>query len=124
MRPIALTLALLATATSLSACGSTAVNSNATVVQVTATDTTCILDRSESAAGPTVFTVTNDGSEITEVYVYAEADGAFTHVVSEVENIGPGTLRDLEVDLSAGTYEVACKPGQTGDGIRATFRVA
>jgi iron uptake system component EfeO len=40
-----------------------------------------------------------------------------------VENIGPGTMRDLSVDLGAGTYEVACKPGQTGDGIRQKITV-
>jgi uncharacterized cupredoxin-like copper-binding protein len=44
-------------------------------------------------------------------------------VVSEVENIGPGTSRDMDVDLSAGTYEVACKPGQKGDGIRQQITV-
>jgi uncharacterized cupredoxin-like copper-binding protein len=67
--------------------------------------------------------VTNDGSKVTEVYVYAKSGDAFTRVVSEVENIGPGTSRDLDVDLSAGTYEVACKPGQKGDGIRQKITV-
>lgn len=124
MRPIALTLALLASTASLTACGTgTDAGAPATTVQVTATDTTCVLDRTDVAAGRTRFTVTNGGSEITEVYVYAEADGAFTSVVSEVENIGPGTSRDMEVDLGGGTYEVACKPGQTGEGIRATLMV-
>jgi uncharacterized cupredoxin-like copper-binding protein len=67
--------------------------------------------------------VTNDGSKVTEVYVYAKSGDAFTKVVSEVENIGPGTSRDLDADLSAGTYEVACKPGQKGDGIRQKITV-
>ncbi|MDQ1599118.1 MAG: iron uptake system component EfeO, partial [Actinomycetota bacterium] len=69
------------------------------------------------------FAVTNDGSKVTEVYVYAKSGDAFTKVISEVENIGPGTSRDLDVDLSAGTYEVACKPGQKGDGIRQKVTV-
>ena len=43
--------------------------------------------------------------------------------MGEVENIGPGTSRDFTVDLGAGTYEVACKPGQTGDGIRTEITV-
>jgi len=61
---------------------------------------------------------------VTEVYVYGEQDGAYTRVISEVENIGPGTSRDMEVDLAGGTYEVACKPGQTGDGIRTQITVS
>ena len=93
-------------------------------VAVTATDTACTLSKSELAAGSTTFEVTNSGSKVTEVYVYGEADGAFTKVVSEVENIGPGTSRDMTVDLGGGTYEIACKPGQTGDGIRAKVTVA
>ncbi|HSF27128.1 MAG TPA: cupredoxin domain-containing protein [Actinomycetes bacterium] len=93
-------------------------------VAVTATDTSCTLSRSELAAGSTTFEVTNSGSKVTEVYVYGEKDGAFTKVISEVENIGPGTSRDMTVDLGGGTYEIACKPGQTGDGIRATVTVA
>jgi iron uptake system component EfeO len=44
-------------------------------------------------------------------------------VVAEVENIGPGISRDMSADLAPGTYEVACKPGQTGDGIRAPLTV-
>ena len=44
--------------------------------------------------------------------------------VIQVENIGPGTSRDFTVDLSAGTYEVACKPGQKGDGIRTPVTVS
>ena len=31
--------------------------------------------------------------------------------------------RDMTADLGHGTYEVACKPGQTGDGVRATLTV-
>ena len=46
-----------------------------------------------------------------------------TTVVAEVENIGPGTSRDMTADLAPGTYEIACKPGQTGDGIRAQLTV-
>jgi uncharacterized cupredoxin-like copper-binding protein len=95
-----------------------------TEVSVSASDTACTLSKTELAAGSTTFEVTNSGSKVTEVYVYGEADGAFTKVISEVENIGPGTSRDMTVNLSGGTYEIACKPGQTGDGIRATVTVA
>ena len=43
--------------------------------------------------------------------------------MGEVENIGPGLSRDLHVELPAGTYETACKPGMIGDGIRGAFTV-
>ncbi len=92
-------------------------------VAVTATDDACELDRSEVPSGQTMFTVTNDGSSVTEVYVYGAEGGEYTRVISEVENIGPGTSRDMQVDLLSGSYEVACKPGQTGDGIRTELTV-
>lgn len=91
----------------------------ASVVKVTASDDACGLDSTELAAGSTTFRITNSGKKVTEVYVYAERD----RVVSERENIGPGTNADLNTDLAAGTYEVACKPGQTGDGIRTKISV-
>lgn len=93
-------------------------------VAVTAGDDECTVDPTDLAAGQTTFEVTNAGSSVTEVYVYAEENGEYTKIVSEVENIGPGTSRDMEVDLTSGTYEVACKPGQTGDGIRTQITVS
>lgn len=104
--------------------GSASEGSSRAAVAVTAGDDECIVERTDLEAGPTTFTVTNSGSEVTEVYVYGEENGEYTRVVSEVENIGPGTSRDMEVDLAGGTYEVACKPGQTGDGIRTQITVA
>jgi uncharacterized cupredoxin-like copper-binding protein len=98
-------------------------SSSGTTVAVASGDDSCDVERTDLEAGPTTFAVTNEGSSTTEVYVYGESDGEFTRVVSEVENIGPGTSRDLEVDLPEGTYEVACKPGQTGDGIRTEITV-
>ena len=94
-------------------------SSDATVVKVAASDDACRVASTELDAGNTTFRITNEGSKVTEVYVYAEGD----RVVSERENIGPGTTADLSTDLPAGTYEVACKPGQTGDGIRQTITV-
>src|SRR5262245_42707060 len=60
-------------------------------IAVNATDTACGVARSEAPAGVTVFTVTNNGSKVTEFYVYAAGD----RVMGEVENIGPGVSRDL-----------------------------
>jgi uncharacterized cupredoxin-like copper-binding protein len=76
--------------------------------------------RTDLSSGSTTFAVTNKGRDVTEVYVYGEGD----KVIGEVENIGPGTSRDFTVDLGAGTYEVACKPGQKGDGIRTEITVS
>ncbi|MEZ5412014.1 MAG: cupredoxin domain-containing protein [Acidimicrobiales bacterium] len=106
----------------LAACSSDGGSSeNATAVAVTSTADACELSATTAPAGPVTFTVRNDGNETTEFYVYEE-DG--TTIVSEVENIGPGTSRELSVDLEAGTYETACKPGQAGDGIRGDFTVS
>ena len=87
-------------------------------VGVTSGDDTCELSTVSVPAGTTTFSVANTGTRTTEFYVYAE-DG--TTIVGEVENIGPGLTRDLTVTLAAGSYITACKPGMTGDGIRAPF---
>ncbi|MFI6600292.1 cupredoxin domain-containing protein [Nonomuraea sp. NPDC050536] len=111
----------------LAACGSTGSGgapASGTSVAITATDTACQVAKTELQAGQTTFAVTNNGNQVTEVYVYGEQAGTYTKVVSEVENIGPGTSRDMQVNLGGGTYEVACKPGQTGDGIRTKITVA
>jgi hypothetical protein len=122
-RPFLLAAPLLLAA-GLTACGGDSSSAGSgTDVDVTAKDDACTLSQTELPAGGTTFAVTNDGSKVTEVYVYAKSGDAFTKVVSEVENIGPGTSRDMDVDLAAGTYEVACKPGQKGDGIRQQITV-
>jgi len=89
-------------------------------IAVTATDSACEVATTELSSGTTTFAVANKGSDVTEVYVYGVDD----KIMGEVENIGPGTSRDLTVDLGAGTYEVACKPGQKGDGIRTEITVS
>jgi len=64
--------------------------------------------------------VTNSGAKVTEFYVYAAGD----RVMGEVENITPGLSRELRVELPAGTYQTACKPGMIGQGIRAALTVS
>jgi len=110
----------LATAVSavvtLAACNSTAADSTT----VTATEKVCTVERSNLKAGKNTFSVRNDGEQVTEVYVYADGD----RVVSEQENIGPGTRVSFTADLRAGQYELACKPGQRGNGIRQKITVS
>ena len=88
-------------------------------VAVKASDKTCEVATTSVAAGRRTFAVTNKGSNITEVYVYATGD----RVMGEVENIGPSTKRNLTVDLTPGDYQVACKPGMVGTGIRSALKV-
>lgn len=106
----------------LAACGD-AGPATGTTVAVAASEDACDVAKTKLDAGPVTFRVTNTGSKVTEVYAYGEKDGAFDTIVGEVENIGPGTSRDFSVDLTGGTYEIACKPGQTGDGIRTKVSV-
>ena len=90
------------------------------VVDVTASDDGCDLSDTDLQAGVQTFEVTNEGSQVTEFYVYAEGD----RIMQEVENIGPGLSRELRVELPAGDYEGACKPGMVGDGIRTGISVS
>ncbi|MDI1460508.1 imelysin family protein [Catellatospora sp. KI3] len=87
-------------------------------IAVKATDTACEVARGENAAGTVTFSITNSGAKVTEFYVYAAGD----RVMGEVENIAPGLTRELRVELPAGTYETACKPGMIGKGIRGAFK--
>lgn len=89
-------------------------------VPVAATDTTCEVAKTSVDAGTSVFSITNKGQKVTEFYVYAPGD----RVMGEVENIIPGVSRELHVELPAGTYETACKPGMIGKGIRGALTVA
>ena len=89
-------------------------------VIVTASDTACDLSGTEGATGANTFVITNDGTKVTEFYVYGEGE----RVMGEVENISPGLQRKLIVQLGEpGTYQTACKPGMVGDGIRGDFKV-
>ncbi|MFI6770037.1 iron uptake system protein EfeO [Streptomyces sp. NPDC050355] len=83
-------------------------------IEVTATDSSCELSAKEFPAGHVRFAVQNKGSKVTEVYVYAPGD----RIVTERENIGPGTSTEITAEIKAGSYEIACKPGMKGDGIR------
>ncbi|GAB3863109.1 iron uptake system protein EfeO [Dactylosporangium cerinum] len=87
-------------------------------IAVTATDTECKVEKTETTSGPVTFTISNKGAKVTEFYVYASGD----RIMGEVENVAPGLSRELIVELPAGTYETACKPGMSGKGIRGGFK--
>ena len=118
LRPAVLLLPLLL---STAACGSDDSAAAGPPVPVRAGDTTCEVATTTLPAGRTEFSVTNTGGSTSEVYVYGGSD--FDDVEGEVEDVAPGATRSLDVELSAGTYEVACKPGGSGDGIRTRITV-
>lgn len=110
-------LSLLAAAALLAgACSS----SGAAAVKVVSTNDECRTAVTRFTAGTVRFRVVNEGDKVTELYVYGSGD----KVVGEVENVGPGTSRVLTAKLAPGSYELACKPGQTGRGIRQRITVA
>jgi iron uptake system component EfeO len=119
-RPLTGLIALAAVAAA-SACTSTedTGGSGGGSIEVAASDDSCEVSDTELDAGLHTFEVTNDGSQVTEFYVYAEGD----RIMQEVENIGPGLTSELRVELPAGDYEGACKPGMIGDGIRTPISV-
>ncbi|TFD90359.1 iron uptake system protein EfeO [Cryobacterium serini] len=85
-----------------------------TALTVDSSATECAISANEAPAGSIRFSITNSGDQVTEFYLLAD-DGL--RIVGEAENIGPGLSRDLVVQLDAGNYFTACKPGMTGDGV-------
>ena len=88
-------------------------------VTVAAGDTTCVVGSGQLRSGQHTFDVVNTSAQVTEVYVYAAGE----RIMGEVENVGPSTHRSLIVNLPAGDYQVACKPGMVGLGIRTPLTV-
>ncbi|MFC4468368.1 iron uptake system protein EfeO [Streptomyces xiangluensis] len=84
------------------------------VIAVTATDTKCEVSKKEFPAGHVEIDVENKGSKVTEVYLLFPDD----RIVTERENIGPGTSQKVTAEVKAGDYRIACKPGMKGKGIR------
>ncbi|MGW6013097.1 iron uptake system protein EfeO [Streptomyces sp. NPDC055210] len=89
------------------------------VVEVTATDSKCEVSKKEFPTGHVQLDVTNKGSKVTEVYLLFPDD----RIVTERENIGPGTRQKVTAEVKAGDYRIACKPGMKGKGIRQDVTV-
>jgi iron uptake system component EfeO len=89
-------------------------------IAVKADDSTCAVGSTDIPAGTATFKITNSGAKVTEFYVYADGD----RVMGEVENIAPGLSRELRLELPAGAYQTACKPGMSGTGIRGALKVS
>lgn len=114
-RRLPVILALGATVAVLAGCVPNApADAPATRVAVESTADDCLVDTATVASGPVTFTVSNSGDRVTEFYLLAE-DGL--SIVAEVENIAPGSSRDLTVVAQPGDYFTECKPGMIGAGI-------
>ncbi|WP_104176612.1 iron uptake system protein EfeO [Cryobacterium sp. Y50] len=100
--------------TLLSGCVANNPAASHTALTVDSSATNCAVSANEAPAGSIRFSVTNSGDQVTEFYLLAD-DGR--RIVGEAENIGPGLSRDLVVQLDAGRYFTACKPGMAGDGV-------
>ena len=123
-RATAVPALVVTAALALSACGGSGSGSSsakgAGAITVKAGDSSCEVSRTDLEAGTHTFSITNTGSKTTEVYLYAPGD----KIVAEKENIAPGLAYELTAQVPQGSYEVACKPGQTGKGIRTAVTVA
>jgi iron uptake system component EfeO len=86
------------------------------VIRVTATDSKCEVSKKQFPAGHIEVSVENKGTKVTEVYVLFPDD----RIVAERENIGPGTRQTVTAEVKAGDYQIACKPGMKGEGLRQT----
>ncbi|MCX3059630.1 iron uptake system protein EfeO [Streptomyces beihaiensis] len=83
-------------------------------VKVTATDDACKVSTTKFPAGHVQLAIENKGSRVTEVELLFPDD----RIVSERENIGPGTKSSLTAEVKSGSYRIACVPGMKGKGHR------
>lgn len=89
-------------------------------IGVTAADTRCDTTARTAKAGKVTLAIENKGSRATEVEIVFP-DG---RIVSEKENIGPGTSYTLTAEIKSGSYEIACRPGMKGHGVRQKLAVS
>ena len=89
------------------------------VISVTSGNTECVATAETVSAGRYTIIVHNSADQITEVYLYGPGDA----VIAEIEDVGPATEKNVDVDLPPGSYQLACKPGMTGPGIRVPLTV-
>ncbi|UFR04828.1 EfeM/EfeO family lipoprotein [Streptomyces sp. Go40/10] len=122
MRAVRLTVTAAATAaalTALSACTAKSDAKGGDAIQVTAADSKCDTSSTSVPAGQVTLKIENKGSKATEVEILFPDD----RIVSEKENIGPGTKYTLTAEVKAGSYEIACRPGMKGHGVRQKLTV-
>ncbi|MFF7471779.1 iron uptake system protein EfeO [Streptomyces sp. NPDC008092] len=122
MRAVRLTVTAAATVaalTALSACTAKSDAKGDDAIRVTAADAKCETSTKSVPAGHVTLAIENTGSKATEVEILFPDD----RIVSEKENIGPGTKYTLTAEVKAGSYEIACRPGMKGRGVRQKLTV-
>ncbi|MFG3045893.1 iron uptake system protein EfeO [Streptomyces sp. NPDC048241] len=119
VRPIAIAATAAAALTALSACTAKSDAKDGDAIQVTAADAKCDTSAKSVPAGQVTLKIENKGSRATEVEIVFPDD----RIVSEKENIGPGTKYTLTAEVKAGSYEIACRPGMKGHGVRQKLDV-
>ncbi|MGW6577537.1 iron uptake system protein EfeO [Streptomyces sp. NPDC054945] len=117
MRPARLTViaaaSVAAALTAVTGCSQKSEAGANDAIKVAASDSACEVSKTEFPSGKVQIDVENKGSKVTEVYVlFPDA-----RIVTERENIGPGTKASITAEIKAGDYEIVCKPGMKGDGI-------
>ncbi|WP_306189275.1 MULTISPECIES: iron uptake system protein EfeO [unclassified Streptomyces] len=117
--PVVTAAATAAALTALTACTAKSDAKDGDAIQVTAADSTCETSAKSVPAGQVTLKIENKGSKATEVEILFPDD----RIVSEKENIGPGTKYTLTAEVKAGSYEIACRPGMKGHGVRQKLTV-
>ncbi|MFJ9677206.1 iron uptake system protein EfeO [Streptomyces sp. NPDC101194] len=112
--------ATVAALTAVTGCAQKSDGKGDNALQVVAKDDACELSKKKLPAGHVELAVQNKGSKVTEVYVLFPDD----RIAAERENIGPGTKATITAEVKAGSYDVVCKPGMKGKGIRQRIEVA
>jgi iron uptake system component EfeO len=80
-------------------------------LSVDITDDGCDVSATSIPSGQVTFQITNKGTVPNEFEILAEDK---LRIMSEQENIGPGTSTQLTTALPEGTYFTACKPNMVG----------
>ena len=114
--PLAGALALAGCTPNTSSGGSGTAAAGAPIA-VTITDDGCQVSSNSFPSGVVTFNITNEGTVPNEFEVLTEDQ---LQIVSERENIGPGSSADLQVAMAEGTYNSACKPNMVGDLVGST----
>ncbi|MDT0461498.1 iron uptake system protein EfeO [Streptomyces gibsoniae] len=112
-------VATAAALTAVTACTAKSDAKDGDAIQVTAADSKCDTSVASVPAGQVTLKIENKGSKATEVEILFPDD----RIVSEKENIGPGTKYTLTAEVKAGSYEIACRPGMKGHGVRQKLTV-
>ncbi|MFF9404199.1 iron uptake system protein EfeO [Streptomyces anandii] len=118
-RTVVTAAATAAALTALTACTAKSDAEDGDAIRVTAADDTCETSAKTVPAGHVTLKIENKGSKATEVEIVFPDD----RIVSEKENIGPGTKYTLTAEVKAGSYEIACRPGMKGHGVRQKLTV-